>query len=98
MNQPSKTSLRSSARSITSYSRLAMSSVCTTLQPQISNRREEPLSCAIGQRWPLSNTEARVFERVALSCSQPELPDNDHIRDGWLPRASAEQSRPCLAP
>jgi hypothetical protein len=41
----------------------------------------------------LLNTEARVFERV-LSCSPPELPGKDHIRDGWLLRASAEQSRP----
>jgi NAD(P)-dependent dehydrogenase (short-subunit alcohol dehydrogenase family) len=39
-------------------------------------------------------SEARVFERVALSCSPPELPDNDRVRDGWLPQASAEQSRP----
>src|SRR5580700_7113678 len=37
------------------------------------------LSCAIGPRWPLLNTEARVFESVAPSCSPPELPANDDI-------------------
>jgi len=40
------------------------------------------------------NTEARIFARVAQSCSPPELPGSARIKDGLLPPAFAEPSKP----
>src|SRR5882757_10135264 len=94
MNQPSKTSLRSLAHSITWFSPLAIASICTTLPPQISNRPDAPLTCVIGLYWLRLNTEAVIFARAALSCSPPELRGSARKNDGLLPQVSAEQSRP----
>ena len=61
---------------------------------QISNRLDRPRSCVIGRRWLPSNTEARISARVAQSCSPPELPGSARIKDGLLPLAFAEPSKP----
>src|SRR4029077_5697057 len=93
-NRPSKLYLRSSVLSTTWFSPLAIASICRTLPTQILNRPGVRSSCATGLRWLLLNSRVRVFERVALSCSPPELPGSAHIKDGWLLRVSAERSRP----
>ena len=50
----------------------ATACICTTLPLRISNRPDAPLSCVIGQHSPRSNTQAPIFARKALSCSQQE--------------------------
>ena len=86
--------LGASVRSITWYSPLAIASTWRTLPIQILNRPDERSSCAIGLRWLLLHTQARVFASVAPLCSLPELPGTARIKDGLLPRVSAEHSRP----
>jgi len=46
------------------------------------NRPDAPLSCVIGQHSPRSNTEAPIFARKALSCSQQESLASARKRDG----------------
>ena len=46
------------------------------------NRPDALLSCVIGQHSPRSNTEAPIFARKALSCSQPESLASARKRDG----------------
>src|SRR4029077_4008026 len=75
-------SSQSLVRSITWFLLPAILSICASWLAQISNRPGAPLSCAIGRRSPRSNTEAHIFERRALSCSQPESPASARKRDG----------------
>jgi len=50
--------------------------------PRISHRPDTPLSCVIGPHSPRSNTEAPIFAKEALSCSQPESLASARKRDG----------------
>jgi NAD(P)-dependent dehydrogenase (short-subunit alcohol dehydrogenase family) len=60
----------------------ATACICTTLPLRISNRPDAPLSCVIGRHSPRSNTEAPIFARRALSCSQQESLASARKRDG----------------
>ena len=60
----------------------ATACICTTLPLRISNRPDAPLSCVIGRYSPRSNTEAPIFARRALSCSQQESLASARKRDG----------------
>src|SRR2546430_2257385 len=75
-------SFPSLALSIIWYSPRATACICTTLPLRISNRPDAPLSCVIGQHSPRSNTEAPIFARKALSCSQQESLASARKRDG----------------
>src|SRR5260370_41755855 len=81
-NEPLQLSFPSLALSIIWYSPRATASICTTLPPRISNRPDTPLSCVIGEHSPPSNTEAPIFARKALSCSQQESLASARKRDG----------------
>ena len=75
-------SFPSLALSIIWFSPRATACICTTLPLRISNRPDRLLSCVIGQHSLRSNTEAPIFARKALSCSQPESLDSARKRDG----------------
>src|SRR6266852_593129 len=75
-------SLRSSALSIIWYSPPAIACICTASHLRISNRPDAPWSCAIGPHSPRSNTEAHIYARRGLSCSQPESPASARKKDG----------------
>src|SRR5882724_11056346 len=81
-NVPLQPSFPSLALSIIWYSPRATACICTTLPLRISNRPDAPLSCVIGQHSPRSNTEAPIFARKALSCSQQESLASARKRDG----------------
>src|SRR6266478_6046526 len=81
-NEPLQPSFPSLALSIIWSSPRAIACICTTLPLLISNRPDAPLSCVIGQHSPRSNTEAPIFARKALSCSQPESLASARKRDG----------------
>ena len=60
----------------------ATACICTTLPLRIYNRPDAPLSRVIGWYSPRSNTEAPIFARRALSCSQQESLASARKRDG----------------
>src|SRR6202140_5753977 len=81
-NEPLQPSFPSLALSIIWYSPRATACICTTLPLRISNRPDTLLSCAIGQHSLRSNTEAPIFARRVLSCSQQESLASARKRDG----------------
>ena len=83
----------SSVLSIIWYSPRATAFICTILPLRISNRPDTPLNSVIGQHSPRSNTEAPIFARKALSCSQPESLASVRKRDGSSPQVFAEPSK-----
>src|SRR5260370_31329929 len=91
-NEPLQPSLPSSVLSIIWYSLRATACTCTTLPLRISNRPDAPLSCVIGQHSPRSNTEAPIFAREALSCSQQRSVASARKRDRQSLQAAADPS------